>query len=249
MKKALVNLPRIDRESAIPFYFQLKDAIYTKIKTGEWKRGQKIPSLRELSDELKISLMTVRQAMKALVDEKVLTMQKGLGTFILGPRVKEKVSNLSSYTAEMLRQGLMPSSRILTMETISAPSNVRDALELQDEEKVHHLFRVRLADHYPMALQHSYVPERYCPALSQKDLSGSLLSILETDYDLQFFHAVQTISADQISGVDAERLDLPDRSSVLRMERTSYAQDQKPCEFLISIYRADRFNFTVEVDR
>ena len=242
-----MNLPQIDRHSAIPIYFQLKESIYHKIKTGEWTRGQRIPSLRQLSKELKISLMTARQAIKSLVDEKVLAMRRGHGTFILGPRVQENVTTLSSFSAEMLRQGLSPTSRLLSKEVVAAPSRITQALELQERASVNHIYRLRLADGFPVGLQHSYIPIDLCPNLLEKDLHGSLSTILETDFTIQFNRGVQTIRAVQAESSEAHLLGVPFRSSVLRMERISYANTNQPCEYLISIYRGDRYHFTVEL--
>jgi GntR family transcriptional regulator len=242
-----MNLPQIDRQSAIPIYYQLKEAIYYKIKTGEWKRGQRIPSLRQLSGELKISLMTARQAIKSLVDEKVLAMHKGQGTFILGPKVQENVTTLSSFTAEMLRQGLLPTSRIISKKTLTASSRICQALELPEGSSVHHIYRLRMADEFPVGLQHSYIPVGLCPGLLEKNLTGSMSAILETDFGIHFNHGVQTIRAVHAEVAEAQSLEVPFKAPLLRVERVSYARHNQPCEYLISIYRGDRYHFTVEM--
>jgi len=242
-----MHLPQIDRQSAIPIYFQLKEAIYQKIKSGEWKRGQRIPSLRQLSGELKISLMTARQAIKSLVDERVLAMHRGHGTFILGPKVQENVTTLSSFTAEMLRQGLSPGSRVFSKEIIAGPSEVCQALELPEGTRVYHIYRLRMADDFPVGLQRSYIPAVLCPGLLKKDLTGSLSAILEADFNIHFDRGVQTIRAVQADLAEAQSLEVPFKAALLRMERISYGRNNRPCEYLTSVYRGDRYNFTVEM--
>nr|HET6902273.1 GntR family transcriptional regulator [Ktedonobacteraceae bacterium] len=48
----------IFRKSPVPRYFQLKEIMRGKIRDGEWKPGDLIPSERELSEQYKISRMT-----------------------------------------------------------------------------------------------------------------------------------------------------------------------------------------------
>ena len=242
-----MDLPQIDRQSAIPIYFQLKEAIYEKIKTGEWKIGQQVPSLRQLSSELKISLMTARQAIKALVDEKVLAMQRGQGTFILGAGLREDATIISSFTAEMLRQGYKPTSKVLKKETIPAPDDVSAAFNLQQSSPVHLISRLRYADDFPIALQHAFLPADLFPDLLQKDINGSLVSILENDYSTRFHRGTQTISAGLTGKQEYQHLELSPKTPVLFIERTSFSEAQKPIEFLRSIHRADKYTLTVNL--
>ena len=242
-----MDLPRIDRQSAIPIYFQLKEAIYEKIKTGEWKIGQQVPSLRQLSSELRISLMTARQAIKALVDERVLAMQRGQGTFILGAGLREDATIISSFTAEMIRQGYKPSSKVLKKETIAAPEDISAALNLQHGSPIHLISRLRYADNFPIALQHACFPADLFPDLLKKDMQGSLVSILENEFDVRFHHGTQTIRAGLAGRPECQFLELSPKAPVLFTERSSFSEDQKPIEFLRSIHRADKYTLTVNL--
>jgi GntR family transcriptional regulator len=242
-----MDLPQIDRQSAIPIYYQLKEAIYEKIKTGEWKIGQQVPSLRQLSSELKISLMTARQAIKALVDEKVLAMQRGQGTFILGAGLRQDASIISSFTAEMLRQGFKPSSKVLKKETMTAPNDISAALNLQQGSPIHLISRLRYADNFPVALQEAYLPADLLPDLLKKNMHGSLVSILENEYRIRFHHGTQTIKAGLVDWHKYQLLELPPKAPVLSIERTSFSEDQKPIEFLRSTHRADKYTLSVNL--
>ncbi len=244
-----MNLPKIDRQSAIPIYYQLKESIYRKIKDGEWKRGQKVPSLRQLSKELKISLMTARQAIKSLVDEKVLTQRKGEGTYILGPKVRENVKTLFSFTAEMLRQNHAPGARVIVKEVVLPSAEIARKLRIERTERVYRICRLRTADRKPVGVQHSYIPEEFCDGLLERDLTGSLSAILESDYDIWYQYASQILTADRADRFVAEYLEVPEKTPTMRVERISFLDDHRPFEFLLSIYRGDRYEFAVELQR
>ncbi|MGZ3667723.1 MAG: GntR family transcriptional regulator, partial [Ktedonobacterales bacterium] len=61
----------IYRNSPVPRYHQLKEILRERIRSGEWKPGDLIPSERELSETYRISRMTARQAITDLVNEGV----------------------------------------------------------------------------------------------------------------------------------------------------------------------------------
>jgi ABC-type glycerol-3-phosphate transport system substrate-binding protein len=72
----------IDRNTPIPAYFQLKEYLKQQIHEGVWLPGEKIPTEAELCESYNISRTPVRQALKELVFEGLLTRTAGRGTFV-----------------------------------------------------------------------------------------------------------------------------------------------------------------------
>ena len=72
----------LDKKSNYPLYMQLKKAIIEKIKAGELKRGNPVPTEQELCTMYGISRFPIRQAMDELVKEGYLTRTRGRGTFV-----------------------------------------------------------------------------------------------------------------------------------------------------------------------
>lgn len=73
----------ISNNSSIPLYEQIKEAIKKDIVTGSLKAGEKLPSVRSLARDLKISILTVKKAYDELVDEGFIETRQGLGSFVL----------------------------------------------------------------------------------------------------------------------------------------------------------------------
>lgn len=73
---------KIDRDSPIPIYHQLKTLILDQIASGLWRPGDQIPSESELCRLYGISRAPVRQALKELEYEGVLIRRPGAGTFV-----------------------------------------------------------------------------------------------------------------------------------------------------------------------
>lgn len=69
---------------------QLKDQIIT----GKWKPGYKIPSENKLTEMLKVSRITIREALQALVALDLLEKKRGQGTFVKNSFTESYISSL-----------------------------------------------------------------------------------------------------------------------------------------------------------
>ena len=66
----------------VPLYLQVRNHMKSRIEMGEWTEGSLIPSELELCNYYNVSRVTMRTAIKALVEEKILTRKAGYGTTV-----------------------------------------------------------------------------------------------------------------------------------------------------------------------
>ena len=66
----------------IPLYVQVKQRITDELVSGKWRAGDMIPSEIELANDFKVSQGTVRKAIDALSNEKILVRRQGKGTYV-----------------------------------------------------------------------------------------------------------------------------------------------------------------------
>jgi len=74
------------KEENIALYKQVKEFILKRIRTGEYKPGEVIPTERELCEMLDVSRYTVRSGIQDLVQEGVLYRVQGSGTYVYEER-------------------------------------------------------------------------------------------------------------------------------------------------------------------
>lgn len=67
---------------SIPAYSRLQQALALKINTGQWKPGDQLPPERQLAEEYRLSVGTVRKAMELLVQAGYCYRVQGKGTFV-----------------------------------------------------------------------------------------------------------------------------------------------------------------------
>lgn len=69
-------------DSLIPRYLQLADIFRQRIARGIWRSGDMLPSIESLMEEFSVSRITVRQAIKLLSSEELVSPQRGKGTVV-----------------------------------------------------------------------------------------------------------------------------------------------------------------------
>ncbi len=74
----------ISNISGVPIYEHIKQQIKSAIMSGDLKKDETLPSLRTLSKELKISVLTVTRAYTELEQEGFVKNIQGRGCFVLG---------------------------------------------------------------------------------------------------------------------------------------------------------------------
>jgi len=75
-----------------PLYEQVADTIVNRIKSGKYQPGKRLPTEKEISEELGVSRNSVREAMKSLCTAGIVHSVAGRGTF-LNKNVKTRMLN------------------------------------------------------------------------------------------------------------------------------------------------------------
>lgn len=94
---------KMEFNSNLPIYIQIMNLIKTKIASGELNGGDKLPSVREFSKEMKVNPNTIQRVYQELEREKLVFTQRGMGTFVT--EKVEIIKNLKrDRAAELMNQ-------------------------------------------------------------------------------------------------------------------------------------------------
>ena len=221
-----------------PKHAQLRDVL-VDLATHELGPDTAIPSERELMTTYDVSRATVRKAIESLIADGLLHRIHGKGTFVTRPRLESRL-HLASFSQDMRRRGLTPSTRSLGIELDRPPADVARALGLGRNGRAWWVERVRLADGQPIALEQGWYPQPLLPDLDHHDLGGSLYDVFRDGYGLGIDAAEQTLWGETADAALAKRLDAPLHTPLLVFRRISTAAG-KPLEHVVSRYRGDRY--------
>ncbi|GAB2917123.1 GntR family transcriptional regulator [Nonomuraea fastidiosa] len=240
-------MARIDPDSPVPKYFQLREILLDLIDSDELSIGAAIPSERELCQRFGLSRMTVRQAVDHLVSEGRLHRVPGKGTFVARPKI-ELALQLTSFTEDMRARGMVPGSRDLDRRVVRASAHLAKELGIQPGEEVHFIERLRTADGEPLSIERAHIPVKLAPDLADYDLSDkSLYELLERRYGLVMDAGELTIDGGLADPSDADLLKLPRGGAVLLLQRRSFSGGVC-AELGVSTYRADRYQLRTSLE-
>ncbi|MGM8211521.1 GntR family transcriptional regulator [Virgibacillus sp. W0430] len=93
-----MKLPiRLSKDSREPIYHQIEQQLEALIASGQLDAGTALPSIRSLSKDLEISIITTRRVYQNLEAKRFIKTIQGKGTFVaeVNAELKEKVKMTS----------------------------------------------------------------------------------------------------------------------------------------------------------
>jgi GntR family transcriptional regulator len=247
-----VSFPEIeiDRESPVPFYFQLAQALEHEIVAGRWHTGERLPSEAEMCQRLGISRTTVRQALARLEQQGLVSRHKGRG-----PRARdrrEKTWLLQSvegfFEDEVGRMGMHVSSEILRLDVDRLPGWASEALEVPKDEHGVTLERLRSVEGLVALYVVNHLPVRLAGAISPyDDPNESLYQRLARRAGLEVAGARRVLQAVNAGDKLARLLEVERGAALAYVQSVSWDADMKPFDCYRAWLRTDRLKVDVQV--
>jgi GntR family transcriptional regulator len=237
---------RVRRESPVPVWAQIEDALAARISGGELRVGDRLPPERDLAEQLRVSRGTIRQALDALAARGLVERGVGRGTFVAAGKVEVRLHDVAGFTEQMARAGLQASARVLRAGPASAPDQVAEALQIQPGAPVARIERLRLAGRLPLTLEDSWIPSARFPGIEELDLRGSVYGLMRDLYGHAPVRVVEALEPVVAQEHSADVLGVAPGSPLMLVERTAYDADGVAVEYARDLHRGDRARFVVE---
>lgn len=174
----------LDKQVKLSFYEQIKGQLLSAIYCGKVKAGDRLPSIRELSESLDVNYKTVRKAYLALARENYLEIVQGSGAFLKersgGDNYEQMrrraIFKLLGEVSEKARNlGLSPERFVRLLDSYATGNNLRRLrLAVIDHEEEAFIFSRELK----MRLQADVTPL----LLTQIQSEGRIEQVAESDY-------------------------------------------------------------------
>lgn len=241
----------VSRDDPRPLYKQVKDRLLAAMADGTLPPRSKIASERELVTTFGVSRITIRQAMKELVQEGQLRSHPGKGFYATGRRHTPayELELLRSFTATALDHGSRPGSRLLHLGVEPATPEIALPLLIEDGAEVVSLRRLRLLDDVPVAISHDWIALAHVPDIASLDWEAqnrSLYAELRSRYGLMPLRGQTILSARLARGDEAKLLDLPAAAAVLTVEQIAYDAHNTPINLTFSTHHPERYPLQLE---
>ncbi|MEA2418874.1 MAG: GntR family transcriptional regulator, N-acetylglucosamine utilization regulator [Thermoleophilaceae bacterium] len=244
----------VRRDSAIPYYEQLKQVLVSQLASGEYQPGDSLPSEHELCDTYGVSRTVVRQALGDMVNDGLLYRMRGKGTFVAKPKLREQfIESTVGFFEDLTSRGHVVESRVISCERVQPSAQVADALELAEGMPCIELIRLRSVNHEVVAFTKSYLPlisDRFFEDLRATDLARvSLYRYLEERWGVLIESGHRSLEATVATGLLAQLLEIHTGAPVLAIESIGRDADERVVEYFQAWHRGDRTRLEMDVVR
>jgi GntR family transcriptional regulator len=231
----------LERNSPVPLYYQVAQAIEHAINTGALAPGDRLENELSLTSRLGLSRPTARQAIQELVKKGLLVRKRGVGTQVVRSQFR-RTEALSSLNEDIIKAGKIPSTRLLEYSVGPLDQDIRDAIDAAavSESEFIKIRRLRLADDVPLAILTNYLPTRF--EITEEDMQSKSLYACLRSLGVNLKIAHQQISARLMTDDEAELLDAETPAACLTVDRIAYDDVGQFVEFGRHMYHAAQYS-------
>lgn len=238
---------KIDHQSYIPLHNQIEQILRKLIETDEYKNGKPLPKEVELSNRLGVSRNTVRQATNKLENEGLIIRKKGIGTFVTSHDISTQLNNWHSFTKEMVGKGYAFENIEVRVNWVAADEKLAQFFRIRQKTKIQQLIRLRGIQGEPIVIFESYFHPRI-KFEGNENFEQPLYQLLEKEFNILVERSHEHIRS-QLAGNVAKTLHLQATDPILVRERFVYDSGDKPTEYAVVYYRADKFTYSINIKK
>lgn len=240
----------VDERLPTPLYHQIYLVLRDKILDGVFATNDMVPGEQEVVRQFGVSRITAKRALDELAADGLVVRERGRGTRVAGrPHVEPVRAGVEGLLENLIEMGLKTAVSLLSFEYAPASPDVARALQLSPGAIVQHAIRSRSIEGKPFSYLTTYVPETIGRTYSRRDLANRpLLTLLERS-GVRISSAEQVISATLADPQMATALQVEVASPLLRITRVVLDQNSRPVEYIVGLYRPDRYQYRMKLDR
>ncbi len=229
-------------------YNELKEAI----DTGFYNPNDKLPIEKELSETYKCSRGTVKRAIDMLKHDGYVQQIKGSGTYVtdISNRVNKNEIERQFLGFSRSNSGEKVTTKVIDFEIVVADSNIADKLQIEKDDYVYKINRVRYRNDIAYTIEYTYMPLTIVPNLKVKHLENSIYEYLENELKLDIHSSKRILTTRIANEFETELLHDTFPIAVHECEQLSFLTDGTPYEYatVISHGKYSQYKFQIVRD-
>lgn len=247
-------LPKLSAVPGEPLYRQLVQSLRTDIVKGAFPVGSQLPTEGELSERFAVSRHTVREALRQLRADNLVSSRRGSGTTVMAPQPSTpfnvhrvaSIDELIAYAAET--RYVVEQTDVVTTEQVDV-----EELVLAPKRRWLRLRGFRLSDEPatpPVCWTQVLVAAEYAGVerlMSRQ--RGPIWRLIEDMYGERLVEVEQMLRVRPVPEELAVGLGVDLASSVVEIRRTYKTTSDKVAEVSVNLYPADKFRFNMKLRR
>ncbi len=216
--------------------------IVNNIENDLYKKTNKLPSEKALSDELGVSINTIRKALSLLIENGYVISRHGSGYFI-STHKNFNILKLKSLGTTYKNKNI--TSKILRFEIIRAGIIEAENLNVEVGEAIYAIKRLRLVRDKPTILENTIVPVKLFPTLTKSIFEGSFYTYIDEHSPHKIDRAIKDISPIIPSQDVAKILQTTCDNPLLVIENYVYLKSGEQFEYSYNIHVDEKLSLPI----
>jgi GntR family transcriptional regulator len=207
-----------------------------------------LPSESELAAQLGVSRNAIREALKLLRAEGLITRVQGSGTFVTGAKLRQHLDRLEGLAESLAGHRLPVDNEVLSVRESTASHFVADKLQLPENAPILFIERLRSVGGLPLSLDTTSL--RMGAVSVDTDLDrADVFALIEETLGVQLGWAEITVESVSADPSTATFLQIRPGAPLLLLHRLTYLEDGTPFDLETVRYRGDRCTLVTNTPR
>ncbi len=233
----------------LPMYRQIADAIRTNISSGSYKVGEALPTEAQLREVFNVSRVTVRQAIKLLVENGELESRQGSGTYVTENKTNYDIYQQTSFAEKWSHLDTVTHSDILAFEVTTASIVMAEHLNITENDKIFYIKRVRYVGDNPITVEETWLPLTLFPDLSYQVMQGSKYDYIENTKGMVIDRSEQELIPILPPADIATLLNITKDQPIIEKRTRGYLSDDTVFEYSRNYVKSSDYKFTLVAKR
>ncbi|HJF21153.1 MULTISPECIES: GntR family transcriptional regulator [Mammaliicoccus] len=232
----------------MPLYQKIMKNIQDYIKNQGLEHGDVIPTEKALSEKYQVSRVTIRKAISRLIEKEILYSIKGSGTYVAFPKFEHNLFKLQGFTEEMQPYHDSIKNKVIEFRLIKPNEEIQEILNLNKEEKVYNIKRIRKLNGEVLIIENAYIPFELFPDLSVEAMTKSKYGYLkEKGYVIK--KRVEEFIPRLPSEDTMEIFNIKSNTPLLELRAHSILSNDEIFEYSEVLYHPKKYKFKLELSR
>ncbi|MEU6196975.1 GntR family transcriptional regulator [Streptomyces sp. NPDC047061] len=233
----------------LPLWYQVSQSLRASILGRSPREPLRLPTEEQLAEHYGVSVLTMRQALKELEDEGLISRHRRRGTFIEpDARRSTPVRLLGSVDAIVAQQSGM-TAELLDHGTVPVTGELAEYFPDLAEVAAYHRLRSDEQTGEPTNHARNHVRPELAERIDPEDLARRpMTKVLRDLVGADISRITDTVQARLADPETARLLQVPLLSPILHYTGVTYDTAGRVLDLAVIHYRGDRFSFTVTLD-
>lgn len=244
----MTNRNEHNQDSPVYLYEEIKTGIKEMIKSEDMQAGTRIPNETELCALFKVSRITIRRAIKELIEEDVLEVIRGKGTFVKSSKTELHLLNLKGFTEGLSTEEKGIEKEIISKHIIHDSDQIAAHFSNRYTEFVELIRKVKNEDGY-LSLDYAYLPVALYPGIERiVSDESSTFQIMKEKYNAQFAKVKKEVEYTFPTSEVCRYLGINKLSPVVIVEKVICDKESQPIHYSKYYLIAERVKFFIEAE-